>query len=61
MRNFKLQSDSKSTYKHISERNIIQLIHYVCKMALKCQKIARKVAKNSYEVQPLAKMLLNHL
>jgi len=43
------------------KENIIQLTHCVCKMALQCQKIARKVAKNTYEAKPPStKMLLSH-
>jgi len=42
------------------KENIIQLTHYVCKV-LKCQKIAKKVAKNTYMSKPPStKMLLNH-
>jgi len=39
---------------------IIELTHYFCKMALKCQKIARKFEKKTFEVElPPTKMLLS--
>jgi len=42
------------------KENIIRLTHGVCKMALKCQKIARKVAENTSKAKPPTKMLLSH-
>jgi len=42
MKKFKLQSDSTNT---LVKENIIELIHWVYKMAFECQKIAGKVAK----------------
>jgi len=46
--------------KALVKENIIQLTHCVCKMALKCQQIAKKVAKNSSNVEPPStKMLFN--
>jgi len=43
------------------KENIVQLTHCVCKMALKCQKIAKKVAKNTSMAEPPStKMILYH-
>ncbi len=43
------------------KKNIVQLTHCVYKMALKCQKIARKVAKNTSKIEPPStKMPLSH-
>jgi len=42
------------------KENIIQLIHHVCKLALKYQKIVRKVGKSTSKVEPPTKMLLKN-
>jgi len=43
------------------KENIIQSTHGVWKMALKCQKLVRKVAKNTSKAKPPStNMLLSH-
>jgi len=45
----------------IVKENIIQLTHCIYKMALKCQKIVKEVAKNTSMVEPPStRMLLSH-
>jgi len=39
------------------KENIIQMTHCVCKMALKCQKIARKVTRNTIVAEPPTRMM----
>jgi len=43
------------------KQNIVELTHCVYKITLKCQKIARKVAKNTSKAEPpSSKMLFGH-
>jgi len=60
-KNFTLQKDSKLAYKHIGEKKFIWLNQCVYKTALKCQKLGRKIAKNTSKPEPPSTwMLLSH-
>jgi len=60
MKNFKLHSASKPTYKHIGEREYHSIDSLCLQMALKCQN-SKKFAKNTFMGEPPStKMLLGH-
>jgi len=48
MKKFYIMKRFKTTVQTYWWKNIIQMIHWVCKMTLRCQKVAKKSSKKTY-------------